>query len=126
MSLRDELIERLEMENEELRARVRALEEMTGVTFDAPPQFGFTRNETVIFGLLLKNKMVLRTSMMNALYMHKQDEADIKIVDVWVCKIRKKVRPYGITVQVQWGQGYFMPADSKAVAQALLDEAVAA
>jgi len=126
MTLRDELIDRLEAENEELRARVRALEEMTGVTFDAPPQFGFTRNECVIFGLLLKNTMVLRTSMMNALYMHKQDEAEIKIVDVWVCKIRKKIRPYGIAVQVQWGQGYFMSAESKAIARSLLDEARAA
>lgn len=68
----------------------------------------------------------MRTSMMDALYLHKQDEADIKIVDVWVCKMRKKLRPYGISIQTQWGQGYFLQTDSKAIAQGLLDEARAA
>ncbi|KRR25939.1 winged helix-turn-helix domain-containing protein [Bradyrhizobium retamae] len=126
MTLRDDLIAKLEAENDELRARCRALEEVLGFTFEAPPQFGFTRNETVIFGLLLKQKLVMRTSMMDALYLHKQDEAQIKIVDVWVCKMRRKLRPYGIAIQTQWGQGYFLPPASKAIAQGLLDDARAA
>jgi two-component system cell cycle response regulator CtrA len=126
MTLRDDLVLKLEQENEELRARVRMLEELTGANFDAPPQFGFTRNEVIIFGLLLKNKLVLRSSMMGALYFHKQDEAEIKIVDVWVCKMRRKLKPYGIVIETQWGQGYFIPAESKAIAQSLLDQARAA
>ncbi len=126
MTLRDDLIEKLERENDELRARVRALEELTGVNFDAPPQFGFTRNECVIFGLLLKQKLVRRDALMEALYFHKQDEAEIKIVDVWVCKMRKKVKPYGISIETQWGQGYFLLPESKAIAQSWLDQARAA
>lgn len=125
-ALRDDLVARLEQENDDLRARVRMLEQLAGVNFEAPPQFGFTKNETVIFGLLLKNKLVRRESMMDALYDHKQDEAEIKIVDVWVCKIRKKVKPYGIDVATQWGQGYFLTAESRAIAQGLLDQARAA
>lgn len=126
MTLRDDLVAKLEEENDDLRARVRMLEELSGVNFEAPPQFGLTKNETVIFGLLLKNKVVMRSSMMLALYMHKQDEADIKIVDVWVCKIRRKLKPYGIEIGTQWGQGYFLTTDAKALAQSLLDQAKAA
>ena len=61
-----------------------------------------------------------------ATYPFGQDEAEIKIVDVWICKIRKKVKAYGIEVQTQWGQGYFLTAESKAIAQGLLDQARAA
>jgi DNA-binding response OmpR family regulator len=126
MTLRDDLVAKLEAENDALRARVRVLEELNGIHFGAPPQFQFTKNETVIFGLLMKQKLVLRTSMMLELYMHSQDEADIKIIDVWVCKMRKKVKAYGITICVKWGQGYFMPPESKAIAHAILDQARAA
>ncbi len=126
MTLRDDLVFRLEEENEVLRARVRMLEEMTGVNFESPPQFGLTKNESVIFGMLLKQKLVMRSAVMNALYLHQQDEADIKIVDVWICKIRKKMKPYGIAVEVQWGQGFFLSTTSKAIAQGLLDQARAA
>jgi two-component system cell cycle response regulator CtrA len=126
MTLRDDLVARLEQENDELRERVRMLEELTGVSFDAPPQFGFTKNEVTIFGLLLKNNLVRRTSMMMVLYPHSQDEAEIKIVDVWVCKMRRKLKPYGISIETQWGQGYFLTPESKAAANALLDQVRAA
>ena len=126
MTLRDDLVNRLEQENDALRARVRILEELSGANFEAPPQFCLTRNEAVIFGTLLKQRLVLRTSLMEALYFHKQDEADIKIVDVWVCKMRKKLKPWGIEIETQWGQGYFLPAASKVIAQGLLDQARAA
>ncbi len=126
MTLRDELVQRLEEENDDLRARVKALEELTGVSFEAPPQFRLTRNEAVIFGLLLKGQLVRRSSMMEELYLHEQDEADIKIVDVWVCKMRRKLKPYGIEIQTQWGQGYFLSPESKLIAQGLLDQARAA
>lgn len=126
MTLRDDLVARLEQENDDLRARVRELEALSGVRFEAPPQFRFTKNEAVIFGMLLKNELVLRESMMQMLYLHEQDEAQIKIVDVWVCKMRAKLKPYGIEIQTQWGQGYFLSPASKSAAQSLLDHARAA
>lgn len=126
MNLRDDLVARLEQENDELRERVRMLEELTGVSWEAPPQFGFTKNEVTIFGLLLKQALVRRASMMMVLYPHTQDEAEIKIVDVWVCKMRRKLKPYGISIETQWGQGYFLTPESEAAAQALLDQVRAA
>ena len=34
------------------------------------------------------------------------DDRDLKIVDVFVCKIRKKLDPLGITIATVWGTGY--------------------
>lgn len=34
------------------------------------------------------------------------DEAEIKIVDVYICKLRKKLRPFSIEVVTVWGTGY--------------------
>jgi two-component system cell cycle response regulator CtrA len=126
MTLRDDLVEQLEKENDALRARVKVLEELAGATFESPPQFSLTQKESVIFGLLMKNTIVRKQSFIEALYFHQQDEAEIKIVDVFVCKVRRKLKPWSIEISTQWGQGYFMPAESKAIAQALIDEASAA
>lgn len=34
------------------------------------------------------------------------DWPDIKIVDVWICKIRKKLSGTGLIVKSHWGNGY--------------------
>lgn len=43
------------------------------------------------------------------------DEPEIKIVDVFVCKLRKKLAPHGIHVETVWGRGYLLPQESRAV-----------
>lgn len=126
MTLRDDLVARLEHENDDLRERVRVLEEITGVSFEVPPVFCLTRNEAVIFGALLKNKMVTRSHLMTLIYgLHPQDEAEIKIIDVWVHKMRRKVKAYKIDIATIWGQGYTMPAESKAIVSGMLAELAA-
>lgn len=34
------------------------------------------------------------------------DERDLKLVDVWICKLRKKLKPLGVEIVTAWGQGY--------------------
>jgi two-component system cell cycle response regulator CtrA len=122
-TLRDDLIQTLERENDALRARVRDLEEQFGFTFECPPQFGLTAQEARIFGLLLKKPLVTKEFAVSALYFHRQDEAEIKIVDVLICKARKKLKPHNIAIETVWGQGYRLPAESRAIAERLLAEA---
>ena len=100
---------------------------MVGISFESPPMFGFTPAESTIFGVLMKNRLASKESLMMAIYRdHQQDEAEIKIVDVWICKMRRKLKPFGIDVLTQWGQGYYLSADHKANAHALLDQVNAA
>lgn len=46
------------------------------------------------------------------MYYDRLNPPDIKIVDVFVCKMRKKLRPYGITIDTVWGRGYLLTAES--------------
>ena len=41
----------------------------------------------------------------------------MKIIDVWICKMRKKLRPYGIEVKTAWGAGYEIPEASEVIAR---------
>lgn len=50
--------------------------------------------------------VVTKEAIMECLYLLEQDEAFIKIIDVYVCKIRKKIKPLGIEIQTHWGRGY--------------------
>jgi two-component system cell cycle response regulator CtrA len=127
MKLRDEYVQMLETENEELREKVRSLEETMGLRLDAPLIFQLTSHESRMFGALLKCELLTRQHAMNALYACRVDaEPEIKIIDVFICKLRKKLKPYEIEVETVRGRGYRMPAQSKTTARALLDQARAA
>lgn len=128
-TLRDELVQRLEAENDELRARVHVLEEMVGMRLHVPLVFGLTAQEAALFGLLLKREIVTREAAMVVLYGARaggEGDVQVKIVDVFLCKIRKKLKPFGIAIETVWGRGFAMPPAAKAIANDILDQARAA
>ncbi len=129
MTLRDDLVIKLEAENDELRERCRMLEEMVGMRIDAPVLLGLTGQEAALFGMLLKRDIVTKEAAMTGLYGTRTGgggDVQIKIVDVFICKLRKKLRRFDIEVETVWGRGYAMPATSRAIAQDLLTHARAA
>ncbi|YBV98388.1 helix-turn-helix domain-containing protein [Phyllobacteriaceae bacterium JZ32] len=44
--------------------------------------------------------------LMAALYWADDEEPLIKIIDVFICKLRKKLRPLDIKIETIWGRGY--------------------
>jgi DNA-binding response OmpR family regulator len=58
-------------------------------------EYGLTPSERLLADLLYakKDKVVSKPACMNALYFNKTEEAEIKIIDVLVCRIRKKLAP---------------------------------
>lgn len=102
-------LEAVEAENERLRDELQMLKESLGLTFLAPLEMQLTGKETQLFGRLLKGGMVTKDSLMATLYHDTgKDEPEIKIVDVFVCKLRAKLRPFGIEIGTRWGLGYEM------------------
>jgi two-component system cell cycle response regulator CtrA len=68
-----------------------------------------SRNE-----FLLQNKAPRKATFMTALYsLRPEDEIGEKIVDVYICKIRKKLSPMGIEIETSWGKGYLLRDDTK-------------
>ena len=49
-------------------------------------------------------------------------EAEPKIIDVFVCKIRAKLRKFQVRIDTIWGQGYAMDEESKRLVLALIGE----
>lgn len=77
------------------------------------------RTEFQLFEFLLskKGRLASKASIMEFLYQLRQEEPEIKIVDVLVCKMRKKLTRIGIEIGTQWGQGYFIrPIEQEACA----------
>ena len=128
MTLRDEYVAKIEEENELFRERILELESLLGMTFDTPPILGLTGHESRLLGFLISRDIVTKEAAMTCLYGHRPDgdAPEIKIVDVFICKLRKKLKIFGIDIKTQWGVGYFMAKSAKDSVAALLPNKVAA
>jgi len=74
---------------------------------------GVTRLTEGEFNLFLmlwqkKPRLVTREQLMAEAYWLRSDmdEPEIKIIDVLVCKIRRKLAPLGLSIDTVWGRGY--------------------
>ena len=127
-ALLQKLVEKLEDENDELRERVRQLEELCfGTTALMPAELELTGSESRLLAHLLAAPHATKDSLLAAIYSARPDDPpEIKIIDVFVCKVRKKIRPFGLDIQTVWGQGYLMPPASKAKLRTMMGESAAA
>ena len=90
-----------------LRERIRQLEQALVATFTVPIEFGLTSSEARVFSCLVHRDFATKPQIMMAVYTDRHDEEpEPKIVDVFVCKMRKKLKPHGIVISTVWGQGY--------------------
>ncbi|MBS1165671.1 MAG: CzcR-like response regulator [Proteobacteria bacterium] len=71
--------------------------------------FGLTPAE----GRLIQCLMQARACTKPHLHAVVAPEAEPKIIDVFVCKIRAKLRKFQVRIETIWGQGYAMPEESK-------------
>lgn len=110
-------LEALQIERDRLLERVALLEEQLVGRDDLilPPEWGLTTSEMRVFRVLLNRTMATKEAIHATLYHNEGKEAaEPKIVDVFICKIRKKLKPYGIEVKTIWGQGYSLDPETRA------------
>ena len=71
--------------------------------------FHLTGTEAEMLVLFSDGKMHRKEHILTALYSTSAgDEPELKIIDVFVCKLRKKLDGSGIVVETVWGQGYWL------------------
>lgn len=121
----DARLEALEAENERLRDELETLKDSLGMNFLAPPELRLTGHETRLFGRLLKGDVASKAALLTAIY-NGRDEAEIKIIDVFICNMRKKLKPFGLEIATIWGVGYRMTPESKTAFAATWPAALAA
>jgi len=101
-------IAQLRAVNDELREQVRQLEDLLKpVPFSGCPVH-LTPKETALLSALLQlpaGCYASRDQLYSGMYPDEGD-TDIKIVDVFACKLRKKLGPRGIVIDNLWGRGY--------------------
>lgn len=102
------MIDTLRAENESLREEVRQLRDLLAPeTTVVPIEWGLTPTETRVYAHLASRERATKESIYQALYSGAVGEnVEIKIIDVFVCKIRKKLRPFGVRIATIWGVGY--------------------
>ncbi len=76
---------------------------------DMWPTVHLTLNHARLLGALRARmgQTVTKNALMDALYFDRPDDApESKIIDVFICKIRKKIAHTGYAIKTVWGQGY--------------------
>ena len=94
------------------------LEERPDFLATCKAAFGLTPAESRLLQCLLRARACTRPHLHAVV----APEAEPKIVDVFVCKIRSKLRKYQVRIDTIWGQGYAMGDDSKRLVLALIGE----
>ena len=83
-----------------------------------------TCSERMLLGLLMRRNRATKDQMMTMLYADRPDEEpDSKILDVMICKMRKKLSPHGVEIRTIHGAGYELPSTSREKIKALMAEA---
>lgn len=115
MPLRDDYVAAIEAENETLRARIIDLEREFGFHNEVPLMFGLTASEAKVVSLLLQRDIASKTQILTAIMADRgaDDEPEIKIVDVYICKVRHKIKPFGVAIDTVWGRGYSLTTANK-------------
>jgi two-component system cell cycle response regulator CtrA len=105
-------LEIVERENDLLRERVAMLERVflsTDVAERLPIEWLLTGQEAIVMGVLVGREVATKEMIYTALYQGRLidgDDREPKIVDAFICKIRKKLKPWEVGIRTIWGRGY--------------------
>ena len=72
-----------------------------------------TRTEATVASLLLRRPIVTRDAIMTFMYSTRADAPSVKIADVFICRLRRKLKPYGIEIETVWGRGYRLTKEGR-------------
>jgi DNA-binding winged helix-turn-helix (wHTH) protein len=67
--------------------------------FQLPP------TQAKFLAILSEGRVCSKDYLLTKLYPSDADAPGIKIIDVYLCKVRKKVEPHGISIRTIWGTG---------------------
>jgi two-component system, cell cycle response regulator CtrA len=108
-------VEELRRENFRLQTRVRDLEQALRTPFIAPSEWKLTPTEERVFEVLMARQVATRRAIMVAVYTNVlRDEPNEKILDVWISKIRSKLRPFAIRIETHHGVGWSISPETRA------------
>jgi two-component system cell cycle response regulator CtrA len=104
-----ERIEELEEENRQLREQL-----VPALAF--PRELRLTPSEHRVLAFLYARAPAIMSKerIHTAIFDRENDAPEVKIIDVFICKIRVKLARCGVDVLTTWGTGYSLPLEGKA------------
>lgn len=112
---------------DELEEEVRQLKDgKSGIVF--PSEWRLTAANSRALQALYQapHGLLSNTQIFNAVRLWADGGDEYALVRVQVHKMRKKLTPFGVEIKLRWGQGYELPANSKAIIKAALTQEVSA
>lgn len=105
----------LRARNAWLEERVAFLDRVLLAALALPLEWRLTVNEARLVSALYGRSECTKDQLMAALYRNDgRDEPMEKIVDVFICKARAKMRPFGANILTRWGHGYSLDGAARA------------
>ena len=87
--------------------------------------FRVTQQQASLLITLLKRREVTRQMLHTVIESRRPEpktETDQKIVDVVICKLRKRLKEFGLTISTVWSCGYLMPPADREKALKMLND----
>lgn len=109
-----------------LEDQIYVLKSSIGNDQQFPPAWGMSPSMRRLLAFLMNSICPTKEQCLSALYWDRpNDEPELKIVDVFVCKIRKKLKRIDETLIIEtiWGVGWRMTPATKDKLKTMLDEA---
>lgn len=107
-------------------ATIRKLKELVTTEITFPREWRLTRTQARILAALYhkpKGTVISNECLMVAMSQRSKHNYKSHPVTVHVCQMRKKLKPYGIAIVVDWAEGYHLPDQSyDIIAQALAQQ----
>lgn len=81
--------------------------------FEPPREWRLSRSEALVLRVLVERQKATRQLIAMAFEDRHNGhwEAETKIIDVFVCKMRHKLASFGVTIETIWGEGYRLPPE---------------
>ncbi len=99
------LLERIAAQEE----RIRQLEEILAPSsVSIPLEWRLTSAEATVFACLAARDVASKDMIYDALYSMRLEDVEPKVIDVFICKLRQKVKPFGVQIETVRGSGYFL------------------
>lgn len=108
---------------ERLEDRIAALESALGLDFLTPVEWGLSPQMMRLFGCLMARDLMTNEAGFVVLCdgrIADDDAPQPKIIDVQICKMRQRLKPFGITIETRWAQGYYLTSETKARVRELM------
>lgn len=100
----------LEEENRQLR-----LGSSSEIVLFRIPDTHLTLREFQMLSAIAQNEVATKPTVYRHLYPTERADGgpDYKLMDVYICKLRSKLKPHGIAIKAIWGRGWALDPDDR-------------